>query len=549
MSNPNSISYFNGDSQNKLSDYASNSTGYDIIVARVKFVLLDDSNKEKFAKLGGWKALGSIECVPFMNFNDPSTDVIIARPLDSNVTRYPLENELVIIRTLPSKKAQNNLGNYEPEKYYDNTIPVFNEPEENASPDKSFYKLNPNAKSVTGNYVSKNNKRLLKAPGDITIEGRRGSSIRLGSNSSNFSTPWKAANLNPIVIISNNPLKGNIPSSIEVRFEDINNDGSTLVMMSGHNINFQPASNNFKSYDTTVVDKNNVVVVDQNPKTQPDQSLKQQDDKTAAVDNLATKPIPVSNATPPDTNDEDEIDEEDLPDREDLISVEIDTEEYLAPSAGRSGLVDLFGLTTYLPDASTNSSTSTVKSTLKPSAKRASKLTPSFITLASDFKVNPNDLIRILEIESGGNFEASAVYKKIDKNAPGKRYILNPRAGYKLVAAGVISFTEIALKCIGLTSLQQILGTSYEYQVGLLRNYMNCWRSKFYGADKYALYATVFYPILAKNGRIVKPDDFIIGSEKSMKWAQEVAVSNPIISKGNSVITVAAFKRFVDSIF
>lgn len=520
----------------------------DLVLARVSSVLLDDKDPKLFNELGGWKSIGSIKCRPFINYNDPQSTPIVARPINGNITRYPLVNEIVVIYTLVSKEAQNNFDNYKPEVYYTDILSLFSAVEENAAPDESYLKLNPNEKYVTGRYSPSGKiKRLIKAAGDVTIEGRRGNSIRFGSNMEGFNTPWKAKTINPILIISNNPTTNDNP---DVRFENINKDGSTLVMMSGHNISFEPSSDNFDSYKKAVsIDQKNNVVVADPAKPQPTDSLKAQDAKGVSPDKPTTN-IPVSSASSA-SNITNAQEDDNLPDREDLFNVEVSDELVFVPSAGRSGQTNLSTLTDYTKGSSgvVTGAASTSKSKVKPSALRASKLTPSFIALANDFKVDPNNLIRIVEIESGGNFETSAVYKKIDKNAPGKRYILNPKNGYKLVAAGLISFTEPALGCIGLTSLDQIIGTSYEYQVGLLRKFMNCWQSRFYGADKYALYATIFYPILAKNGRIDKPDDFVIGSEKSQAWAQEIAISNPIISKGKSVITVSDFRRFVDSIF
>ena len=330
MSNPNTISFSFRDSLQDMKEYASNKSSYDLIVARVVFVLLDDSNKEKFNKMGGWRAIGTIECLPFINFNDPTSDPIIARPLNSNITRYPVQNELVTLRTLVSKDAQNNIGNYKPEIYYDDIISVFNATEENAAPDRSFFKLNPNSKSVTGEYISTGGgKRLIKAPGDITVEGRRGGSLRLGSNASNFNTPWQAPKPNPILILSNNPFK--VSESI-ARFEDVNRDGSVLVMMSGHNINFQAATDNFQSYDTSVVIpeiKNNIVVVDQTPKTQPAQSLQQEDAKPIPAEVPPTGSIPVSNPISPTIKSEAKIDDEQLPEREDLMVIDIEFETYI----------------------------------------------------------------------------------------------------------------------------------------------------------------------------------------------------------------------------
>jgi flagellar protein FlgJ len=297
-------------------------------IARVKFVLLDDSDLPKFNRLGGWKAIGSIECLPFINFNDPKTEPIIARPLRSNYTQYPLVNEAVLVKILISKEAQDNVGNYKPEFYYTDIISVWNAPEHNVVPDKSYFLLNPNDKTGTGKFIQTGEtKRLVKAPGDVTLEGRRGGSIRLGSNTPGFRTPWTAATSKPIFIISNNPVKVDGPA----RFEDVNKDGSIMMMMSGHNPGFVPASANFDSYDTVVNigEKQNFVVTDQKPQSEPTAALVQQDAKPIPADVPVTGSIPVSNPVPPPVKSDTMVDEEELPEREDLQEIDVQVEEFI----------------------------------------------------------------------------------------------------------------------------------------------------------------------------------------------------------------------------
>ena len=324
MSGPNTISYSFGQMMGAAAAAgAPGQTSY--FIARVKSVLLDDSDLPKFNSLGGWKAIGSIECLPFINFNDPKTDPIIARPLRSNYTQYPLVNEAVLVKILISKEAQDNVGNYKPEFYYTDIISVWNAPEHNAVPDKSYFLLNPNDKTGTGKFIQTGEtKRLVKAPGDVTLEGRRGGSIRLGSNTPGFKTPWTAAKSKPVMVISNNPASVSGPA----RFEDINNDGSILFMMSGHNPGFKPSSANFDSYDTivTISEKQNVVVVDQKPQSEPTASLAQQDAKPIPPDVPVTGSIPVSNPVPPTVINDKKLDEEELPEREDLEEINVQVE-------------------------------------------------------------------------------------------------------------------------------------------------------------------------------------------------------------------------------
>lgn len=539
MSSPNVISFSLLSGVNAAVDFASKKSTFDLTMARVSYVLLDDSNKEKFNNLGGWKAIGTIECRPFINFNNPQSDPVIARPISSNITRYPLVNEIVILRVFVSKQAQNSFDNYKPEVYYTDIISLFNATEENAAPDESYLKLNPNEKYVTGKYSPSGEvKRLIKAPGDITIEGRRGNSIRFGSNMEGFRTPWVAKKNNPILVVSNNQAK---TADASARFESINDDGSTLMMMSGHNVSFQPASSNFDSYNTivTIPEKNNVVVTDQQPKAQPQESLKQEDSKPIPKETPEPTKTPVANPTPVSQQSSAKSDEEQLPEREDLLVIGLNFEE-VPVALGTSGEVDTASAISKDEEASKNNTSSTGGN---------AKFKNLIKDLADQYNINYKDLLTFIRMESAGKYEKSTLYRKNKNNkGPGKKYVDVPTPGYSLAAVGLIQFTKPSLGCIGLSSLDQIVGTSYEYQVGLMKKYFSCNKNQFMNADRYSLYAGIFYPILASKGRIVKPDSFVLGSEIGDDRAVEIGLSNPVINGGNK-ITVAAFKRFVDTLF
>lgn len=546
MSTPNTISYSTTDSYVNSYKYASTNSNYELIIARVTFVLLDDSNKGKFDKMGGWKSIGSIECIPFINFNDPNSDPIIAKPINSNITRYPLQNELVTLITLVSKEAQNNINNYKPEIYYTDIISVFNAPEENAAPDSSFYKLNPNSKSVTGDYISTGyNKRLIKAPGDITVEGRRGGSLRIGSNSGNFRTPWQSSNPNPILILSNNPTK--VSQSV-ARFEDVNKDGSTLVMMSGHNINFQAASDNFQSYNTSVVVpeiKNNIVVVDQIPQSKPEESLKQEDEKPIPKEEPQKIPVSIPTSAPVKQEPLVQSDEEQLPEREDLMQINLDLEEVPVYSIGRSETFNLSIPPTKddnTPLGSYNSkkftsSAKTVKQVIDGYISKNNDFLKAVVNLSIKYKIpNYYDILRVMEKESAGNFEKGAL-----------------RVNGKVAAAGIIQFTRVTLpllKQFGINSLDEILTKSAVEQVKYVDAYFKQYESKVRGGDIYAIYGVIFYPIIVENGKL-RPDyvssNFILGSERSSSWARKVGIQNKGINGGNP-ITIQSFINYVNSI-
>ena len=539
MSSPNVISFSLTDSMKSAVDYATKRASFDLIMARVSFVLLDDSDKNKFTSLGGWKAIGTIECRPFVNFNNPEESPIIARPISSNITRYPLVNEIVILKVLVSKEAQNSFDNYKPEIYYTDIISLFNATEENAAPDSSYLKLNPNEKYVTGKYTPSGQiKRLIKAPGDITIEGRRGNSIRFGSNMAGFRTPWTAKDINPILVISNNPVK---PSGSSARFESINDDGSTLMMMSGHSVNFQPASSNFESYNTlvTIPEKNNIVVTDTEPKSKPEESLKQEDSKPIPKDTPIEQKT-VSTPVSASMQSIGETDEEELPEREDLLQINIDFED-IPVALGTTGVENTAAaIAKDKVDSETNSKSTGGNPTFKNSIK----------SIAKAYNINEKDLLTFIRMESVGKYEKATAYRKLKSNTDKKAplYRTTPAPGYRLAAVGLIQFTNASLKCIGLKSLDQILGTSFQYQIELMVKYFACNRNQFMNADRYALYAGIFYPMLAARGRIVQLDTFVLGSQISEEEAVNIGISNKAINGGKK-ITVADFKRFVDSLF
>jgi outer membrane biosynthesis protein TonB len=578
MSSPNVISFSLGSSMNAAIDFASRKSTFDLIMARVSYVLLDDSNKDKFTSLGGWKAIGTIECRPFVNFNNPESDPVIARPISSNITRYPLVNEIVVLKVYVSKEAQNNFNNYKPEVYYTDIISLFNAPEENAAPDESYLKLNPNEKYVTGKYVPSGEvKRLIKAPGDITIEGRRGNSIRFGSNMEGFKTPWVAKKNNPIFVISNNQAK---TADASARFESINDDGSTLMMMSGHNVSFQPASTNFDSYNTTVTipEKNNVVVTDQQPKVKPQESLKQEDSKPIPKETPEPTKIPVANPAPVSQQPPTKSDEEQLPEREDLLQINIDFEE-VRVSLGSSGDISVNPaelnnkakeenkqsggkIPSNVPAKKQMSRASTMNSRVLENIKKYSgtgfieKLTKICTKYSIDYK----DMLVIMAFESGGDFQR------------GK--LANSQTG-KAQAVGIIQFTDAkknsvfqgirkqpqfsslkVLEDIADVPVIKVKGQNSKYnfdQLDLVEYYLSTNNNQLKNpvggkVDRYGLYGIIFYPRIVSKGRVSEPDNFVLGTEISPEYAFKVGSWNKGINDGYP-ITVKSFKDFTDSLF
>jgi len=249
--------------------------------ARVSYVLLDDSNKEKFDKYGGFDSIGLIECFRIID-GDLDIEPIIAFPINSNIRRFPVENEVVKIISSTNNSSQNKLNSKKLSFYYGDIIGTWGSTEHNSVPNEVIINKNgPNDKlseynevgagilkkdtkieemSITGDSFKEtgNVRKLKHLPGDITYEGRFGNSIRFGGSNNKFKSPWKGFDNSPIIIISNN--HGSVvKNNIEPIYEDINKDGSSIFLLSGQEINFIPASINFESYNKKIDIKNNII--------------------------------------------------------------------------------------------------------------------------------------------------------------------------------------------------------------------------------------------------------------------------------------------------
>lgn len=309
--------------------------GESTIIARVIFILLDDSEPDKFKKYNGWKGIGTIECVPYINGADESA-VITAVPIDNQITRYPVKNELVFLKRGVSFKSQGGINNYSPEWYYTETLSTWNAVEHNATPNSLVLKNNASQTpyseasiglinkdttekelDITGKFKEKGTvKKLIKAPGDITIEGRSGSTVRFGSYIESFNSPIKGKDRSPLIMIVNSQRDTNNKNPI---FEDVNKDGTSLYMLEGQTVNFLASSLNFDSFnvkiDTDI--KSNYVEANVAVEVPVNQPAAVVDKKEIDKKEKIAPPVPVSNVTETKKTSDVQDDEIDLiPDKE-----------------------------------------------------------------------------------------------------------------------------------------------------------------------------------------------------------------------------------------
>ena len=241
-----------------------------IVAARVKYILLDDSDKIKFEKYGGWNALGLIE---YELVNSPNLKIeggSIAYPLNPNIKSFPLLEEIVYIITLP--KTAIGISNTAVRQYYVNNVSLWNHPHHNAYPtrpnelpptqQKDY--IQTQAGSVrritdqsTEIFLGKTFKEranihpLLPFEGDIIYEGRWGNSIRLGSTVKDTPNNWSATGENgdPITIIRNGQGIQSEEGWIPI-VENINNSDSSITLTSTQQIPLQASSTSYISYST-----------------------------------------------------------------------------------------------------------------------------------------------------------------------------------------------------------------------------------------------------------------------------------------------------------
>jgi hypothetical protein len=240
-------------------------------VAVVKDVVLDDTSKY-FTNVGEYNGLGSIYFeVVKGNYKSKG----FAKPYFSNISNFPLLEELVYIFSLPSPDIQNN--NYKKVYYYITPINVWNSNHHNGIP--NIFRNTEVPESQQRDYTQteagavrrvedgssdivlgktfkekSNIKPLRKFEGDFVLEGRLGNSIRFGSTillNDKPITPWSTGSNSgdPIILIRNGQgdrgSVGYLPT-----VEDINLDPSSIYLTSTQNIPLVASSTTYFSYKT-----------------------------------------------------------------------------------------------------------------------------------------------------------------------------------------------------------------------------------------------------------------------------------------------------------
>ena len=252
-----------------------------------------------------------------------------AYPLDTNVRKVPLINEIVFIMSGPSRNIALEGNSDAIDFYYTNAISVWGRSHLNMLPSNSSTSKNTDTipkedveKGISNNKDSQvvepkpgntfeekaNIRNLFPNEGDVIIEGRFGNSIRFGSTAKqseenkNVESPWSTEGKegNPITIIRNGQSQVDLPfSNWFPIYEDIQNDDSSIYMTSGQLIPVTLASTNFASFGVDAIPIANTTKLLQDvPVLDPNSSLIELDDKDNTYDTINQEP---------DTSNEEEL--------------------------------------------------------------------------------------------------------------------------------------------------------------------------------------------------------------------------------------------------
>lgn len=265
--------------------------GAQLFPARVKEIVLQPSTNPNsiFAQNAGYNSIAYISFHPLKSVVDtPNNGNLIAAPLEINIRRIPLLNEVVLIMSSTDVMNEDQLKQ---KYYYLSGVNIWNSVHHNGFPDLQFLGATQKATNQVGYQSTQDGivkkpddapkdlflgntfiedpqiRNLFPIEGDVMIEGRFGNSMRF-SHTSRFisqsvTSPWSnyGSNTKPITIIRNGQTK-NVP---DVKwtpiFESIDGDASSIYLTNGQEIQMTLASINLASYGTVITSSAAVVQV------------------------------------------------------------------------------------------------------------------------------------------------------------------------------------------------------------------------------------------------------------------------------------------------
>ena len=276
-----------------------------------------------FQTTGEWANVGAIKFELLGNSTSKENfpQGPIAYPLDNNIRKVPLINEIVFITSGPSRNIALEENSDAIDFYYMNAISVWGRSHLNMLPSNSSTSKNTDTvpkedvergiensedsqvvEPKPGNTFEEKAtiRNLFPNEGDVIVEGRFGNSIRFGSTAKqseenkNVESPWSTEGQNgePITIIRNGQSQVDLPfNNWFPIYEDIQNDDSSIYMTSGQIIPVALGSTNFASFGIDAVPvANTTKLFNEVPVLDPSASLQEQDDIEKTYDTVNQEP-------------------------------------------------------------------------------------------------------------------------------------------------------------------------------------------------------------------------------------------------------------------
>ena len=229
---------------------------------RVVDVVLDESSPY-WDEFGRSQAINGVVYRDLSKTNTEDEDSILpfAYCGNSGVTQMPLKNEIVIITSLPSENRA--LNSLQTKNYWLSAVNIWNHPHHNAYPDT----LQNGADNVDfgEDFEEVTTVAPLQLyPGDVLLSSRHGSTVRLGGTKHQYNPLTEEAdNGKPFIIVKNGMKEPDDGTSLSS--EDINEDGSSIYMVSDHTVPLDEANKSANSWkepaDLAGVYKGDQVVV------------------------------------------------------------------------------------------------------------------------------------------------------------------------------------------------------------------------------------------------------------------------------------------------
>ena len=218
------------------------SGGNNATPVRVVDVILDDTHLE-WDKLGKSEAIGAIKYRLLTKDIDEEDSAALpaAYPISSDLKKFPLKNEIVLIMTAPGNELDGT--NLNVKTYYNTIINLWNHPNHGGFPQDTDSELDLGKDIDELTDVNP----MQPFPGDIILDGRQGQSLRLTGFPSPKNEFVDTSNIGkPLTILSNGQKQADNP--YDPIIEDVNEDASSIYLTSDHRVPLEQVRDKTDSY-------------------------------------------------------------------------------------------------------------------------------------------------------------------------------------------------------------------------------------------------------------------------------------------------------------